>query len=133
MNEHRISPAQLNQLVDQDPVVSSFNYPEFRMNLEQSIQQLRDRAARTHRAALVSLACFLLVVVTGPFIAQLENVWLLRIWSGCGVFCLVTTGILAAIDHYKYRPVLKQKQNDLIWLAIEQLRLQVAEIRNQAK
>jgi hypothetical protein len=52
-------------------------------------------------------------------------------WSGFGLVALFTTGVLAAIDHYKYRPALRRKQRDLLWTAIDELRLEVAELRRR--
>jgi Tfp pilus assembly protein PilE len=55
--------------------------------------------------------------------------WMPWMWSGCGLAALFVTGVLAAIDYYKYQPALKRKQRDAVWAAIDQLQHDVAELR----
>ena len=131
MSENRPQRTRVEELLAQDAVVSSFDFREFRMNLEESIQRLEDRARLIHRAALVSLAIFIACVVLGPLFSLLGQPWILRIWSACGFVALFTTGVLAGIDHYKYRPALKRKQRELVWTAIDQLQLEVAELKKK--
>jgi hypothetical protein len=52
-------------------------------------------------------------------------------WFGCGLVAFFTTGVLAGIHLYKYRPALKRKRRDLVLTAIDQLRLEVAELRKK--
>jgi hypothetical protein len=133
MRKKRPQPTGVDKLLEQDAVVSSFDFAESRMNLEETIRRLEDQARLIHRAALVSLAIFIACVVSGPLLTSLSQPWILGVWSGCGLVALFTTGVLAGIDHYKYRPALKRKQRDLVWRAIDQLQLEVAEIREKLK
>ena len=133
MSENHPQPTGVAGLLKLDVAVPSSNFSEFRMNLEETIKRLEDRARLIHRAALVSLAVFIICVVLGPLVASSCLLWILRIWSGCGLLALFTTGVLAGIDHYRYRPALKRKQRDLVWTAIDQLQLEVAELREQLK
>lgn len=137
MNENHPHRARIEELLAQDTVVSSFQFKEFRMNLEESIKRLEQQARKIHRAALVSLGIFIACVAFGPLVIRvmddwiLSHRWILWIWSGVGLVALFTTGVLAAIDHYKYRPALKRKQRDLVWTAIDQLQLEVADLKRK--
>jgi hypothetical protein len=133
VSENHPQPTTVEKLLEQDTVLSSFDFGRFRMNLEETIKRLEDRARLIHRAALVSLAIFIGCVVLGPLLASWHQLWILRIWSGCGLIALLTTGVLTGIDHYKYRPALKRKQRDSVWAAIDQLQLEVAELREKLK
>jgi hypothetical protein len=131
MSENCPQRTRVEDLLAQDEVVSSFQFEEFRMNLEESIKRLEDRARLVHRAALASLAIFIACVMSAPILTLTSEPWILRIWSGCGLVALLTTAVLAGIDHYKYRPTLKRKQRDLVWTAIDQLQLEVADLRKR--
>ena len=131
MSENRPRRTGVEELLEQDAVVRSFQFEEFRMNLEASTKRLESRARLIHRVALGSLAIFIACVALGPLMTLVSHDWIRWIWSGSGLVALFTTGTLAAIDHYKYRPALKRKQRDLVWTAIDQLRLEVAELRKK--
>jgi hypothetical protein len=131
MSEDRPHRTRVDDLLAQDAVVSSFQFEEFRMNLEESIKRLEQRARFVHRAALASLGIFIACAALGPLATLLGQQWILVIWSGVGLVALFTTGVLAAIDHYKYGPALKRKQRDLVWTAIDQLQLEVADLKKK--
>lgn len=133
MNESRPHPTRIEELLEQDVVVSSFDFGEFHMKLDESIKRLEVRARLIHRAALVSLAIFIICVVTVPLVISLKHIWVLRVWSGCGLVALFTAFVFAAIDHYKYRPVLKRKERDSILAAIDQLQFEVTELKEKLK
>jgi len=99
------------------------------MNLEESIKRLEQRALLVHRSALCSLAIFIACVALAPLVPLVRHDWIRWIWSGFGLFALSMTAVLAGVDYYKYRPVLKRKQRDLLWATIDQLQHDVAELR----
>lgn len=131
MSDNRLRRTRVDDLLAQDAVVSSFQFKEFRMNLEESIKRLEQRARSVHRAALASLGIFIACAALGPLVTLASHNWIPFIWSGVGLVALFTTGVLAAIDHYKYRPALKRKQRDLVWTAIDQLQLEVADLKRK--
>lgn len=131
MNEDHSQSTQVERLLEQDMFVSSFDYGEFRMNLKKAISRLEDRARAIHRAALVSLTSFIVCVVLAPLVTSGGQPWLLRTWSACGFVALFVTAVLAGIDHYKYRPALERKRRDFVLTAIDELRLEVAELKEK--
>ena len=137
MSEKNPRQSAVEKLLQQDEVVSSFQFKEFRMSLEESIERLEDRARRVHWYAIISLGIFLACAVLGPvlfsYLPVKEYNWSLMVWSGCGLVALFVTGVLAAVDHYKYRPALKREKRDLLWSAIDQLQHDVAKLSEQLK
>ena len=109
MNNEQRQPARVDALVSQDEAVSSFNFEEFRMKLEASIQQLEGTARTVRRATLGGLGIFLLSVVSGPLIQAsgfADRQWVWFAWSASGVIAMFTTGVLAAVYQYRYAPAL---------------------------
>jgi hypothetical protein len=129
MNKNGPQRMRMEDLLAQDEAVSSFQFKEFRMNLEESIKHLQERAHLVHKCALCSLGLFIACVVLTPVVALMERDWIQWTWSACGLAALFVTGVLAGIDFYKYRPVLKRKQRDVLWAAIDQLQHDVAELK----
>ena len=113
MSETRPQRTRVEDVLAQDAVVSSFQFKEFRMNLEESIKRLEDRARLIYRAALGSLGIFIACVALAPLLTLISHDWIRWSWSGCGLAALFTTGVLTAIDHYKYRPALKRQKTRL--------------------
>jgi hypothetical protein len=133
MSEIRPHRTRVEELLEQDGVVSSFPYGEFHMNLEASIKRLEKRAQVVHRCALCSLGIFIICVAFGLLVPFVAHNWIRWIWSGLGLVALFVTGMLAAIDFYKYQPLLKRKHRDEMWAAIDQLQYDVAQLRGQHK
>ena len=133
MNEELRGQDAVEKLLIQDEAVSQFQYEEFRMNLYQSIERLQHQARLVHRCALCSLAMFILCVVLTPLAAQATQDWIRWGWSGFGLVALFVTGVLAAVDFYRFQPALKRKQRDSVWAAIDQLQHDVAELKNELK
>ena len=132
MNKNRRQSMNIEDLVAQDAEVRSFNFEEFRMKLESSIQDL-ERYARIVNRALwwtfgVFLTCALLVVPLEASGIFDRYGWLRLVWLGVGQVALLVTIVLAVIYSYRYRPALKRAKNDLQSAMIAQLQQQVAEL-----
>ncbi len=131
MNDDRPYQSRLEDLLSQDADVSSFQFDEFRANLEESIMNLEQRARIIRRATLWALAIFIICVVLLPLagLSGISNYEWVR-WVICGS-CLVamfTTGVLAGIYQYKYAPILARTKADLTSTMIAQLQQQVADL-----
>ena len=134
MTEKCPQEARVDAILAQDATVSSFQFEEFRMNLEVSIQRLEQRARTIRRASLwglgILITCVVSVIPIEMFgISRYE--WVYPIWSGCGLVAMVSTGVLTCIYSYKYRPALKRKRCDLQSMMIAQLQQQVAELSSR--
>jgi uncharacterized membrane protein YqjE len=131
MNKRQQHPARADALVSQDEAVSSFNFEEFRMKLEASIQQLEGRARTIRRATLWGLGIFLFCVVSVPMMQVSElavHHWVRLVWGITGVVAMLTTGVLAAIYQYRYAPALTRARSDLTSTMIAELQQQVADL-----
>ncbi|HBN77970.1 hypothetical protein [Rubinisphaera italica] len=129
-------PQKINRdnLLAQDAENQSFNYEEFRMNLQQNIQQLEQRG-RSYQHAMywcmgIFASCFPAVLVIEAF--QLTRIfWVPPLWSGIGIVSLLAAIWFSGIYSYKYRPALKKARHDMLWTMIAQLQSQVAEIQSR--
>jgi len=134
VNENRPQQTGVENLLAQDTQVSTFQFEEFRMNLEASIQDLQQRAHTVRRASHWGLGIFVTCVLLTPVLevfGLFDHVWARRVWSGCGVLAMLATGVLAAIYTYRFQPALKRARSDLQSAEITQLQQQVAELSRQ--
>jgi hypothetical protein len=131
MKENRPEQTRIEDLLSQDAVVSSFEFDEFRQNLEESLHRLEERARVIRRASLWGLGIFLACIAS---IIPLEMLgltkyeWVAFVWSGCGTVAMFATGVLAGIYQYKYQPALNRAKSELQSTMFAQLQQQVAEI-----
>ena len=102
------------------------------MNLQASIQELEQKARKIQRASYWGLAATIVCMLSIlPVIAlRLDNgqEWVGRAWAICGQIALWTTGILAYLYMYKYKPAIDRAKNDLQTTILAQLQSQVAEL-----
>ncbi len=132
MTEHSPPRPRLEDLLSQDSRVVSFPFEEFRMNLQVSIQELELKARKVRIASYWGLAATIVCMLSIlPVIAlRLDNgqEWVGRAWAICGQIAFWTTGILAYLYTYKYKPAIDRAKNDLQTTILAQLQSQVAEL-----
>lgn len=134
MSENRPQQTGVENLLAQDAEVSAFQFEEFRMNLEVSIQRLEQRAHIVRRASLWGLGIFItcvLSVIPMELFELSKYAWVLPVWSGCGLVAMLATGVLTGIYSYRYRPALKRARNDLQLGTIAHLQQQVEELSHK--
>ena len=131
MSKNRPQQTRVEDLLSQDAAVSSFQFEEFRMSLEITIQRLEQRARAVRRASLWGLGIFVtcvLLIIPLVMFGLSENQWVRLVWSGCGLIAMFTTGVLTGIYSYRYRPALHRAKSDLQSTMMAQLQQQVAEL-----
>ena len=135
MSENHPHHARVEALLSQDTVVSSFQFEEFRVNLESSIEDLKRRARAMRRASLWGLGIFLtccVLVIPLEMIGLFEKYqWARIVWSGCGLVAMFTTGVLAGIYQYRFEPALERAKDELQSTMFAQLQQQVAELSHK--
>lgn len=135
MSENHSHRARVEALLSQDTVVSSFQFEEFRENLESSIEDLKRRACAIRRASQWGLGIFLtwgvLVLPLEMFGLFDDYQWTRIVWKGCGLIAMFTTGVLAGIYQYKFQPALDRAKDELQSTMFAQLQQQVAELSHK--
>ena len=105
------------------------------MKLEASIRQLERRARAVRRATLLVLGAFLFCVVLGPLMHVLgfaEHLGVRFMWNDAATIMMFTTGVLAAIYHFRYAPALTRAKSDLTSTMTAELQQQmIAELQQQ--
>ena len=135
MSENHPHRARVEGLLSQDAAVSSFQFEEFRLNLESSIEDLKKRARAIRRASLWGLGIFITCVVSVIPLEMLglfeKYQWVPFVWSGCGLVAMFTTGVLAGIYQYRFRPALDRAKDELQSTMFAQIQQQVAELSHK--
>jgi hypothetical protein len=131
---HRLG---FEDLVAQDTKVASFHFEDFRMNLEQSVERLEQRARFVRRASQwglgVLIFCVLAVIPLQLFgLGQPGKYeWILPVWSACGLVAMLATGVLSGVYSYRYRPALKRARSEMQLSTIDNLQQQISELKER--
>jgi hypothetical protein len=133
VSENRPQRSRIDDLLAQDPAVSSFQFEEFRVNLEASIRRLEQRARAIRRASLCGLGLIIACIVSVVPLEMLgpEKAWVPRLVFGFGVFVMFVTGVLTWLYQYRYQPALGRLRGDLQSTMFAQIQQQIAELNQK--
>lgn len=124
-------------LVAQDTGISDTHLQEFRMNLEQSLEQLETRAESSRRATIRSLIAVTICYIFGfalnsiqPFSSVpfevIGPIWMLCTWAS-----LITAAVIVGRYWYRHRPALERGRTDMQIAMFGELQRQIADLQNQ--
>lgn len=134
MTESHHSREFADELVSQDNGVSQFDFGEFRMNLDKTLESIERRARSVRRASLVASAITIAVLLLAVFLMLLfQNLsmatamkWVTVILGVCFYLSLIVAGVLLILYQYKYRPAVERAKSDLQLSMIADLQRQIA-------
>ena len=130
MTEPHPARESVEKLIAQDAVVSEFNFEEFRMTLEKSLESMERRARLVRRACWIAstltVACLLAMLPLKMFRLLTEVAWVRVAWGACFWTALITAGVLLVLYRDKYRPALDRARTDLQISMIADLQRQIA-------
>ncbi len=135
MTETHSRPEEVESLLACDADLTTFNFEEFRMNLESSIRKIESTANAISRVQWWGLSIFLASVLFCIFIQWSELLGSKWFFFGCvvGGSAMILTASLAAVYQYYYAPRLMHAKTGLTSTMIKELQLQVAEINRKVE
>lgn len=138
MNARKPNRDFVENLLSRDEEVAATNFEEFRMNLEQKISRIQHRSRMIRRWSFVGVGVFcaicaiiFFIQVQDLILERLDLVgyeWIYFALGTSGIMAFLATGMLAALNQYKYLPAIKRARFDLQTAMIEDLQRQVAEL-----
>ena len=134
MNNPESRKSLVEGLVAQDAGISETQLKEFRMNLEQSLESLEQKAHASRRATLRAVAAVVVCYIFGFALEMTQGFSPLPIniiapiWSLCSFAALITTGVVVVRYWSKHRPALERGRTDLQIAMFGELQRQVSEL-----
>lgn len=128
LNEKRVE-----DLLSQDEVVNSFQFEEFRMNLEKSISDLERKEQFYRKASKYTAFGWILLLVPVMLAVQMANtteygmyvVWAIMVPANLLLFAAM---YFSSVHWTKYRPALRKAKDDLQLSVMADIQRQVAEL-----
>lgn len=124
---------RVERLLSQDEGVESFQFEEFRMNLEKSINELERKEQFYSKAAKYCLIAYVLLIVPFVLASQMANeteygMYILRAVMITANLLLFASMVFASVHWTRYRPALRKAKEDLQLSVMADLQWQVAEL-----
>lgn len=124
------------RLIEQDAGISQTSLKEQRMNIENTLVSLDDKAKRSQRLAVLASAAVVVCQVFGyAFNAAGPSLAYRNVIGPVWIVCIVTALITAAVAIVRYwtihRPQLEKGRVDLQVAMFKELQRQISELQNQ--
>ena len=129
----RSEKGHVESLLSQDEVVSSFQFEEFRVNLENSISALEQKERWFSNASKYCIIAWVLFIpiffVVGQTAEKLDyGIYLLWAVAAIGNLLLLASLIFGVIHWSKYRPKLSKAKDELQVSVLADIQRQITEL-----
>jgi hypothetical protein len=126
MTENHHGRKFAEELVSQDNGVSQFDFEEFGMNLDKSLESLERRARSVRRASLIASGLAIATLVLAMLSMATNVRWVVCVLGVCFYLALIVAGVLLTLYWHKYRPAVDRTRSDLQISMISDLQRQIA-------
>lgn len=134
MNNPESRKSLVEGLVAQDAGISETQLKEFRMNLEQSLESLEQKANSSRRATIRAIGAVVVCYIFGLALNSVQHVTPLPhavigpLWIFCTWGSLITSAVLVTRYWSRHRPALERGRTDLQIAMFGELQRQVSEL-----